>query len=417
MQARTVKDLNDKDLFGKKVLMRVDFNVPLDSELNITDDSRIKAALDTIKYLVSKQAKVILVSHLGRPKAQIVEKLRLNPVAKRLSELMGFEVIKLNDCIGEEVKSAVDNLINGQICLLENLRFYEGEEANDPDFAKELASLADLYVNDAFGAAHRAHASTVGVTSYLTPSVSGLLMAKELEMLGGKLENPERPFTAVIGGSKVSSKISVLKELVKKVDTIIICGAMAYTFFKAKGGNIGESLCEDEYLDTAREIIKLADDYDAALILPEDSTCFNTTGGKNIFNDYQNSDMIERHVCGSKAIDSGFQALDIGPKAQEQFATLISQSRTVVWNGPAGVFEYDSFSHGTKAIADALVDLTKKGGTTIIGGGDSVAAIEKFAIPKANFSHVSTGGGASLEFLEGKKLPGIACLDSKAIKA
>lgn len=406
---KSLKELGKNELSGKKVLLRVDFNVPQDSDGKITDDSRIKAALPTIKYLMENDAQTILVSHLGRPKGKVNETMRLDSVAKKLSELMKKNIIKLNEAIGTEVKSAVSEMKNGEIILLENIRFYEGEEKNDSEFSKELASIAQLYVNDAFGTAHRAHASTVGVTSYLSPAVAGFLMTKELDMLGSKLNDPEKPFTAIIGGSKISSKISVLKNLVKKVDTLIIGGGMAYTFLKAQGGQIGQSICEDDQLATAREIMSLADDFDTAVIIPEDSLCANAD--LNIFDECKTEDLIEAEVLDSKAIPQSKQGLDIGPKTRETFAKLISQSRTVIWNGPVGVFEYDSFEEGTKAVAQALAELTNRAGTTIIGGGDSVAALEKFGIAKESFTHVSTGGGASLEFLEGKTLPGVACLD------
>ena len=406
---RSIKELSKKELAGKRVLVRVDFNVPQDSSGKITDDSRIKAALPTINYLMENEAKTILVSHLGRPKGKVVESMRMAPIAKRLGELIGQEVMKLEEAIGADVSAKLGSLENGKVALLENIRFYEGEEKNDAGFAKSLSELAELYVNDAFGTAHRAHASTQGVTSYLSPAVAGLLMTSELEMLGTKLNNPERPFTAIIGGSKVSSKIAVLKSLVKKVDTLIIGGGMAFTFLKAQGGQIGQSICEDDHLDTAREIMSLADDFDTAIIIPEDSLC--TSAEVNIFDECKPGDLIETEVLGSRSIPENKQGMDIGPKTREQFSKLISQSRTVIWNGPVGVFEYDSFAEGTKACATALAELTNRGGVTIIGGGDSVAALEKFGIPKASYTHVSTGGGASLEFLEGKTLPGVACLD------
>ncbi|MCE2928449.1 MAG: phosphoglycerate kinase [Candidatus Caenarcaniphilales bacterium] len=412
---KSIKDLNKKDLEGKKVLVRVDFNVPQDSDLNITDDSRIVAAIPTIKYLIENQAKVILVSHLGRPKGKFNEKMRLKPIAKRLSEILHQEVLALDEAIGDKVKTAIAQMKNGQVALLENIRFYPGEETNDAEFAKELASLAELYVNDAFGTAHRAHASTEGVTAYLSPAVAGFLMIKEVEMLGSKLNEPERPFTAIIGGSKVSSKIAVLKNLVQKVDTLIVGGGMAFTFIKAQGGQIGKSICENDQLDTAREIINLADQFDTALILPDDTIitpAVNANGEAiNIFDSYKTTDKLETSVCASNQISDKFQGMDIGPVTREKYAKLISQSKTVIWNGPVGVFEFDSLEEGTKAVANALVELTKKGGTTIIGGGDSVAALEKFGIAKEKLTHVSTGGGASLEFLEGQVLPGLACLD------
>lgn len=415
-----LSDLDSSDLKGKRVLVRVDFNVPLDKEQNITDDSRIVAALDTIKHLIKNESRIILISHLGRPKGKVVEELRLDPVAQHLSNLIGQDVAKLDfaDQVGSIEKVA--KMQNGQVCLLENIRFFPQEEANDTDFAKSLAGLANLYVNDAFGTAHRAHASTVGVTSYLSPAVAGFLMARELEMLGEKLDEPELPFTAIIGGAKVSSKISVLKELVKKVDTLLIGGGMAYTFFKAQGGKVGDSLCEDEHLETAREILALAEEYGSAIVLPEDSICVASKDDSgnpiNVFEKYNTRDSIDTQSLPSNAIADNWQAMDIGPKAAHNFAKIISQSRTVVWNGPVGVFEYNAFETGTKAVAIALTELTKKDCTTIIGGGDSVAALEKFALGKDEFTHVSTGGGASLEFLEGKVLPGVNCLNKIEVK-
>lgn len=420
MNVKTLKDLTKQDLENKKVLVRVDFNVPINKDGVIVDDSRIVAALPTIEYLVSNNAKVILVSHMGRPEGQVVDSLRLDPVAHHLARLVadakiGATVTKLHEATGDKVRNEINRMAAGDICLLENIRFYPGEEKNDSDFAKELASIAEIFVNDAFGAAHRAHASTVGVTAYLNPSVAGLLMAKEVEMLGTKLANPERPFTAIIGGAKVSSKIMVLKSLLKEVDTLLIGGAMAYTFLKAQGCSIGMSLYEEDYLDTAREIMALADETGAALILPEDNICTQAKDEQanpiNFFEKYNSQDQFETKVFGSKTIDANWQGLDIGQATADHFAKLVSQSRTIVWNGPLGVFEYDALENGTKTVAKALIELTQKGGTTIVGGGDSVAALEKFGMAKTDFSHVSTGGGASLEFLEGKVLPGIACLD------
>ncbi len=403
-----LEELSKKDLENNRVLVRVDFNVPLDGD-RITDDTRIRAALPTINYLVKNKAKVILISHLGRPKGQVKEDLRLDSIAKRLSELVDTKVTKINESIGQIAKKASLDLPAGEILLLENIRFYPGEEKNDVEFAKELSELANIFVNDAFGAAHRAHASTEGVTNYTQRAVAGMLMSKELEMLGAKLANPQRPFTAIIGGSKISSKITVLKTLVKKVDTLIIGGGMAFTFLKAQGGSIGKSICEDDQLDTAREIINLADDFDTALILPIDTKATK----ENIFSGaIKSTDDVSSEIFDSKAIPNDYEGLDIGPKTEAQFIELISQSRTIVWNGPVGVFEFISFESGTKACAKALEEVTKKGAVSIIGGGDSVAALEKFKIPKANYTHVSTGGGASLEFLEGKTLPGLACLEN-----
>jgi phosphoglycerate kinase len=403
-----LKELSQKDLENNRVMVRVDFNVPLDGS-KITDDTRIQAALPTINYLIKNKAKVILVSHLGRPKGKVVEELRLDPIAKKLGELVNTKVTKIDESTGDVAKKASLDLKAGEILLLENIRFNAGEETNDVALAKELSELATIFVNDAFGAAHRAHASTEGVTNYTQRAVAGFLMSKELEMLGAKLANPERPFTAIIGGSKISSKITVLKNLVKKVDTLVIGGGMAFTFLKAQGGQIGKSICEDDQLETAREIINLADDFDTALILPEDTKATK----ENIFSGkLKHSDKIDFETFPSKSIPDDYEGLDAGEKTEKQFAELISQSRTVVWNGPVGVFEFDSFASGTKTCALALQELTKKGGVSIIGGGDSVAALEKFKIPKEAYTHVSTGGGASLEFLEGKTLPGVACLEN-----
>jgi phosphoglycerate kinase len=403
-----LSELKKTDLENTNVILRVDFNVPLNGQ-TITDDTRIQAAIPTIKFLLENGAKPIIISHLGRPKGKVVEELRLNPIAQRLEELTQTTVIKLDEAVGPEVKKASLALKQQQILLLENIRFYPGEETNDANFAKELSELATIYVNDAFGAAHRAHASTQGITNYTQRAVAGFLMSKELEMLGSKLANPERPFTAIIGGSKISSKITVLKNLVKKVDTLIIGGGMAFTFAKAQGASIGKSICEDDQLETAREIINLADDFDTALILPKDTIATKA----NIFSgDFKETDIVESEIFNAKEIPSDYEGLDIGPETQKQFVQLINQSRTVVWNGPVGVFEFDSFASGTKACALALKELTQKEGVTIIGGGDSVAALEKFQITKESYTHVSTGGGASLEFLEGKTLPGVACLEN-----
>ena len=414
---KTIADLKDDQIKSKRVIVRVDFNVPQNKDLEITDDSLIQAALPTIKHLQAKGAKVILVSHLGRPKTGPEDKFRLDPVAGHLSKLLGQEVIKLDDSIGAVVEAKVNALQEGQVALLENIRFYSEETANDQDFCKKLAALADVYVNDAFGTSHRAHASTAGIASYLNPSVAGFLIEKEVTMLGSKLDNPERPFTAIIGGSKVSSKIEVLTSLVKKVDTIIIGGGMAYTFLKAKGANIGQSICEDAHLDVARHIMNLADENSTALLLPEDVVATPSIDGNgeevNVFDKYSPEDKFEIQIMAANDIPNGWQGMDIGPNTRQKFANIISQSKTIVWNGPVGVFEYTMLEEGTKAVAIALKQLTEKEGTTIVGGGDSVAAIEKFGFDKSQFTHVSTGGGASLEFLEGKVLPGIDCLDKK----
>jgi len=390
MNKRTIEDV---DVAGKRVLCRVDFNVPLKDGV-ITDDRRIRAAIPTIQYLVDHGAKVILCSHLGRPKGQVVEELRLNPVAARLAELMGRPVTKVDDCIGEDVKKAVAAMKDGDILLLENLRFHSEEEKNDPDFAAQLASLAELYVNDAFGAAHRAHASTEGVTKHL-PAVSGYLMKKELDYLSRVISDPERPFVAILGGAKVADKIPVIQNLLTKVDTLIIGGGMAYTFFKAQGLEIGKSLLDEEGLELARKAMEDAKARGVKLLLPTDIVVAAEF----------NNDSPSR-VVPADQIPADMMGLDIGPESREAFAAEIKTARTVFWNGPMGVFEMPNFAHGTLAIAEALA---ASGATTVVGGGDSAAAIEQMGYAD-KVSHVSTGGGASLEFVEGRELPGVAAL-------
>lgn len=387
------KTIEDVDVAGKRVLCRVDFNVPLKDGV-ITDDRRIRAAIPTIQYLVDHGAKVILCSHLGRPKGQVVEELRLNPVAARLAELMGRPVTKVDDCIGEDVKKAVAAMKDGDILLLENLRFHSEEEKNDPDFAAQLASLAELYVNDAFGAAHRAHASTEGVTKHL-PAVSGYLMKKELDYLSRVISDPERPFVAILGGAKVADKIPVIQNLLTKVDTLIIGGGMAYTFFKAQGLEIGKSLLDEEGLELARKAMEDAKARCVKLLLPTDIVVAAEF----------NNDSPSR-VVPADQIPADMMGLDIGPESREAFAAEIKTARTVFWNGPMGVFEMPNFAHGTLAIAEALA---ASGATTVVGGGDSAAAIEQMGYAD-KVSHVSTGGGASLEFVEGRELPGVAAL-------
>jgi phosphoglycerate kinase len=387
------KTIEDVDVAGKRVLCRVDFNVPLKDGV-ITDDRRIRAAIPTIQYLVDHGAKVILCSHLGRPKGQVVEELRLNPVAARLAELMGRPVTKVDDCIGEDVKKAVAAMKDGDILLLENLRFHSAEEKNDPDFAAQLASLAELYVNDAFGAAHRAHASTEGVTKHL-PAVSGYLMKKELDYLSRVISDPERPFVAILGGAKVADKIPVIQNLLTKVDTLIIGGGMAYTFFKAQGLEIGKSLLDEEGLELARKAMEDAKARGVKLLLPTDIVVAAEF----------NNDSPSR-VVPADQIPADMMGLDIGPESREAFAAEIKTARTVFWNGPMGVFEMPNFAHGTLAIAEALA---ASGATTVVGGGDSAAAIEQMGYAD-KVSHVSTGGGASLEFVEGRELPGVAAL-------
>ena len=396
---KSVSNLSAEELLGKRVLVRVDFNVPLDESGNITDDTRIRAALPTIQYLTSKGAKVILTSHFGRPKGKVVESMRLTPVAKRLSELLGQPVIKTNDCIGDEVAAAVAGMQNGQVALLENVRFYAEEEANDPEFAKKLASVADLYVNDAFGTAHRAHASTEGVTHYLKPSVAGYLIEKELQYLQNAIEVPQRPLAAIIGGSKVSSKITVIEKLLEKVDKLLIGGGMIFTFYKARGLSVGKSLVEDDYLELARTLEVKAKEKGVELLLPTDV----------VVADKFDKD-AESQVVSVESIPDGWMGLDIGPDAVKVFKAALADCKTVIWNGPMGVFEFDKFAQGTEAVAYSLAEITKTGATTIIGGGDSVAAVEKVGLAD-QMSHISTGGGASLELLEGKVLPGIAALD------
>lgn len=387
----------DIDVAGKRVFVRADFNVPMDSDLNITDDRRITAALPTIQHLVNRGAKVILSSHLGRPKGKRVDSMSLAPVAQRLSELLGKEVRMLNDCIGPEVAEAVGRMRPGDVVLLENLRFYNEEEANDPDFSKQLASLADIYVNDAFGTAHRAHASTEGITRYL-PSVAGFLVQKEIEVMGKALSNPDRPFVAILGGAKVSTKIDVIKNLLDKVDTLIIGGGMTYTFMKARGHSVGKSLLEADKLDTAREIERLAEEKGVKLLLPVD----------NVIADDFSATANTRVVEGGE-IPDGWEGLDIGPKTIALFVDEIKRTKTIIWNGPVGAFEMEPFAVGTRAVAEAMA---KSGAVTIVGGGDSAAAVEQMGFAD-KMTHVSTGGGASLEFLEGRELPGIAALNDR----
>ncbi len=387
------KTIEDVEVGGKRVLCRVDFNVPL-QDGQITDDRRIRAAIPTISYLVDHGAKVILCSHLGRPKGEAVDSLRLNPVAARLAELMDRPVTKVDDCIGDDVKAAVSKMADGDILLLENLRFHKQEEKNDPDFAAQLASVADLYVNDAFGAAHRAHASTEGVTKYL-PAVSGYLMKKELDYLGAAVSNPERPFVAILGGAKVADKIPVIQNLLTKVDTLIVGGGMAYTFFKAKGFEIGKSLLDADGLELAKQAMSDAAARGVKLLLPTDVV---------VAAEFSNDS--PSRVVPVDQIPADMMGLDIGPDTRKSFAEAIASAKTVVWNGPMGVFEMPNFAHGTLAVAEAMAS---SGATTIVGGGDSAAAVEQMGYAD-KMSHVSTGGGASLEFLEGRELPGVAAL-------
>lgn len=397
MTKKTVANLSASDLSGKRVLVRADFNVPLDNG-NITDDTRIRAALPTIQDLASKGAKVILCSHFGRPKG-VTEKLRLTPVAVRLSELLGKEVKKTDDCIGDEVAATVAAMQDGDVLLLENVRFYPEEEANDPEFAKKLASVADLYVNDAFGTAHRAHASTEGVTKYLSPSVAGFLMEKELQYLGSAIDNPQRPLAAIIGGSKVSSKIGVIEKLLEKCDKLLLGGGMVFTFYKARGLNVGKSLVEDDKLELAKSLEEKAKERGVTFLLPTDVVVADK------FDAQANTQTVP-----VESIPEGWMGLDIGPDSVKTFQDALADCKTVIWNGPMGVFEMEKFAAGTEGIARSLAGLTQTGTTTIIGGGDSVAAVEQLNLGE-QMSHISTGGGASLELLEGKELPGVAALD------
>ena len=392
------KTIMDVDVAGKKILLRCDFNVPQDKTTGeITSDKRIVAALPTIQYLLDKGAAVIACSHLGKPKGEWKEKLSLAPVAKRLSELLGQEVIFAKDIVGEDAKAKAAALKGGEIMLLENLRFDIREEKNDPGFAKELSSMAELYVSDAFGTVHRAHASTAGVAAFL-PAVSGLLVAKELEIMGKALDDPKRPFVAVLGGAKISDKLGVIRNLLDKADTIIIGGGMAYTFAKAQGGEIGKSLCENDKLDYTLEMIEKAKKNGVKLLLPTD-----TVAADSFSND------ANRQVVSTMAIPADYEGMDIGPDTTKTFCDAVKGAGTVVWNGPMGVFEFENFAAGTRAMAQALAD---SGAVTIVGGGDSAAAVEQMGFAD-KITHISTGGGASLEFLEGLELPGVACLLDK----
>jgi phosphoglycerate kinase len=397
MNKKTIRDI---DVAGKRVLVRVDFNVPLNAEQQITDDTRIKAALPTLTYLLDHGAALILMSHLGRPDGQIVDKLRLTPIALRLSELLGRPVLAAHDSIGLEVEAQAQALQPGQVLLLENLRFHKEEEKNNPEFARQLAGLGDLYVNDAFGTAHRAHASTEGVTKNL-PGVAGFLMEKELNFLGSALENPQRPLVAIIGGAKVSDKIAVLERLISLSDSILIGGGMANTFLKAQGYEIGDSLFEESKLDVARNLIAKAQQKGRRFQLPSDVAIADRFAAD-----------ADHKIVASSEVPQGWRILDIGPAAVEDFRQVLAEARTIVWNGTLGVAEFPEFAKGTDAIIEILAERTKAGALTIIGGGDSAAAVEQ-AGAAAKMTHVSTGGGASLEFLEGRTLPGVAALEDK----
>ncbi|MFA6548861.1 MAG: phosphoglycerate kinase [Candidatus Margulisiibacteriota bacterium] len=400
MAKKTIADISDKDIKGKKFFVRCDFNVPLDDKLNITSDKRIAASLPTVKYLLERGARVILASHLGRPKGEVKKEFSLAPVQKRLSELLGKPVKMTADCIGPEVNSAVAAMQDGDVILLENLRFHKEEEKNDPAFAKELASLADIYVSDAFGTVHRAHASTEGIAHDL-PAYAGFLIEKELKFLGEALTDPKRPFVAIIGGAKVSGKLEVLKNLLQKVDTLIVGGGMAYTFFKARGIDVGNSLVEENLIPDAKEILKAAIDEEVPFLLPIDHVVADK------FAEDANTQVVPRTT-----IPEGWQGMDIGPDTVTKFSNAIKDAKTIVWNGPMGVFEMDKFAKGTLGIASAVADATAKGAISIIGGGDSATAVKKAGLAD-KMSFISTGGGASLEFLEGKVLPGIAVLQDK----
>ena len=390
-------DVRDLNVSGLKVLVRVDFNVPLDENGDVTDDTRISAALPTIRLLTDRDAKVILVSHLGRPKGKRVDKFKMDRVAKRLSQLLARPVAKLDDCIGPDVEAFVSGMKPGDVVLLENVRFYGEEEKNDPEFAKRLAALADIFVNDAFGTAHRAHASTEGVAR-LIPGYAGLLMQKEIEMLGGVVSDPKRPFVAIMGGAKVSDKLGVIENLIRKVDSLLIGGGMVYTFLKAKGYDIGNSLLDEERLSFAREMMDLADQNGTEILLCEDVVVADKFAAD-----------AQVRVVDVNEIPEGWMGLDIGPKTAKTFADRIAKAKTVVWNGPMGAFEMAPFAAGTMAVADAMASSQAD---TIVGGGDSAAAVEQFGLAE-KMTHVSTGGGASLEFLEGKGLPGIAVLKDR----
>lgn len=396
MAALNKKSIEDIEVAGKTVLARCDFNVPLKDGV-ITNDKRIVAALPTIKYLIDHQAKVILCSHLGRPKGEFKPEFSLAPVAARLSELLGKDVVMAKDVVGEDAKAKAAALKEGDVMLLENVRYHKEETANDPDFAKNLASMADIYVNDAFGACHRAHASTAGVAAYL-PAVCGYLMQKEIAFIGGTLEDPKRPFVAILGGAKVSDKIGVITNLLDKVDTLIVGGGMAYTFMKAKGYNIGTSICEDDKVELAASIMKKAEEKGVNLLIPVDNRIAD-----KFAEDAQYQDI------NSDSIPDGWMGMDIGQKSIEMFCNAVKDAKTVIWNGPMGVFEFPNFANGTLAVAKAVAD---SDAISVIGGGDSVAAVTKLGFAD-KMSHISTGGGASLEYMEGKVLPGIAAIDDK----
>lgn len=399
---KSVKDLGD--IRGKRALMRVDVNVPLDAEKNITDDTRIQAILPTLKFLKDKGARIVLMAHLGRPKGEKNMEYSLKPVAEYMSKILGEEVVFVPEAVGTVAEEAVAKLQDGQIALLENIRFYKEEEAKDNEmvFAEQLAKLGDFYVNDAFGAAHRNHSSTAKVAKLLKPAVSGLLMEKELSSLGKALDNPERPFTAIVGGAKVSTKIGVLENLIDKVDNLIIGGGMAYTFVKANGGKIGNSICEDDQMDVAKTIEAKASQKGVKIAMAKDVLVTDDFSGNGT-----------NKIVGVNEIPDGFEGVDAGDETRKLFADVIKNSKTILWNGPVGAFENDKFTEGTKAVANAVAEATRNGAISVLGGGDTVAAVKKYGMGDDMFTHISTGGGASLEFIEGKVLPGVAALDDK----
>ncbi len=394
-----IRSIDSLPLAGNRILVRVDFNVPLDDEGKITDDKRIRESLPTIRKIVEEGGKAILASHLGRPKGERNEKYSLKPAAERLCELLEREVGLAPDCVGEDVRTMVAQMEDGDVLLLENLRFHAEEEKNDPDFARRLAELADVYVNDAFGTAHRAHASTEGVTKFVKEKGAGYLLLKELAYLGDAVDNPKRPLVAILGGSKISGKIDVINALLDKCDTILVGGGMVFTFLKAEGKEIGSSLLEEDRVEMAGDLLKRAEEKGVRLLLPRDVVAADRF-----------AEDAKTEVVSVDAIPSDMMGLDIGPLTREEFVGIISGAKTIVWNGPMGVFEMEPFSHGTKAVAEGLALATGNGATTIVGGGDSAAAIAQFGLEE-KVSHISTGGGASLEFLEGKELPGVAALE------
>ena len=401
MLKKTIQHLSPEQYKGKRVLVRVDFNVPQDENKKITDDSRIRAALGTIKYLKDAGGRVVLCSHLGRPKGGPSEKYSLKPVAERLSELINQKVELIPNCIGDETKKRIDAMNDGEIVLLENVRFHPEEEKNDPEFSKQLAALADIYVNDAFGTAHRAHASTEGVSKHMKTSVSGFLLNKEIKALSEVLHTPARPFATIIGGAKVSTKIGVLKNLLQKADKIIIGGAMAFTFLKAQGKPVGKSLVEEDKVDLCTQLLAAAELKGVKIILPLDLVCASEL-----------KENAPASLHSANSIPDDLMGLDVGPMTMSMIKSELKSCKSILWNGPLGAFEFAGFETGTYTLIDILVELTKEGAKTVVGGGDSVAAIEAHGASPESFTHVSTGGGASLEFIEGLELPGVACLDA-----